>query len=145
MCCNRRTVFWPKNIDFLYGMSVAIIIWIMEITSVLEKNTVVKNNMIYTYRVDCWVSPKSGFDLAEKNKFLKKFKNALRDMLSENIPFQRALENFGKKYEGMVLESVIVETDKIYEDNEEEILSEIKKRYPGAVACSHTILKLVKS
>ena len=100
--------------------------------------------MFYTYRVDCWVNPKSGLDLAEQNKFLMKFKKALSTLLTDNKPFQRALCNFGKNHEGMVLESLIVETDKLYEDNEEEITKSVKEKYPEAILSSHTILKLEK-
>jgi hypothetical protein len=102
-------------------------------------------NMLFTYRVDCWVPPKSGFDLAEQNHFMREFKKAIKTLLSKNKPFQSALENFGKNHAGMVLESVIIESDKMYEDNEEEIISEIKKKYRGAIIISHCILKLTKT
>ena len=102
-------------------------------------------SMLFTYRVDCWVPPKSGFKLAEQNRFLREFKKAIKALLSDNEPFQNALENFGKNHEGMILESVIIESDKMYEDNEEEIILEIKKKHPGAIVVSHCILKLVKA
>lgn len=100
--------------------------------------------MTYTYRVDCWVNPKSGFELAKQNKFLDRFKKVIRALFSENKSFQSALDTFGKSYEGMVLESLIIETDQIYEDNQQEIESEIKKKYPEATIISHTIMKLAK-
>jgi hypothetical protein len=100
--------------------------------------------MIYRYRIDCWVNPKSGFELAEQNTFMLKFKKLIRDLFSNNPPFQEAIDKFGNKYDGMVLQSLIVETDKIYEDSEEEIIAEIKKKMPEAIIISHTILKLIK-
>jgi hypothetical protein len=101
--------------------------------------------MLYTYRVDCWVNPKSGFELAKQNKFMARFKKVVRLLLSENQLFQKALDNFGRSYEGMVLESVMVETDKMYEDNQQEIEVEIRKKYPEAIIISHTIMKLAKA
>ena len=101
--------------------------------------------MLFTYRVDCWINPKSGFELAKQNKFLTRFKKVVRALFSENQPFQKALDSFGKSYEGMVLESLIIETDQIFENNEEEIVAEIKKKHPEAIIISHTIMKLVKA
>ena len=100
--------------------------------------------MLYTYRVDCWVNPKSGFELAKQNKFLARFKKVVRALFSENQPFQSALDKFGKNYEGMVLESLIIETDQMYEDLESEIVAEIKNKHPEAIIISHTIMKLEK-
>jgi hypothetical protein len=100
--------------------------------------------MLYTYRVDCWVNPKSGFELAKQNKYLARFKKVIRALFSENQPFQKALDSFGKNYEGMVLESLIIETDQLYEDSQVEIESEIKRKYPEAIIISHTILKASK-
>lgn len=100
--------------------------------------------MVYRYRIDCWVNPKSGFELAEQNSFMVKFKSLVKDLFSNNPPFQEAVDKFGKNYEGMVLQSLTVETDKPYEEAEEEIITEIKKKLPEAIIVSHTILKLIK-
>lgn len=40
----------------------------------------------------------------------------------------------------MILQSLIIESDKNYEDNEDEIITEIRKRIPEAIIASHTIL-----
>jgi hypothetical protein len=101
--------------------------------------------MVYRYRVDCWVYPKSGFELAEQNSFMFKFKKLVREFCSGNLPFQKAIDNFGNSFEGMVLQSFIIESDKLYEENEEEVLAEIKKKIPEAIVVSHTMLKLVKA
>ena len=98
--------------------------------------------MIYRYRVDCWVYPKSGFELAEQNGFMSKFKRLIGDLFSNNPSVQEAVESFGNKYEGMVLQSLIIESDKSYEENEDEITAAIKKKIPGAIIVSHTMLKL---
>ena len=73
-----------------------------------------------------------------------KFKKLVKDLFSNNPPFQEAIDKFGNKYEGMVLQSLIIETDKTYEESEEEIIEEIKKKLPEAIIISHTILKLIK-
>ena len=101
--------------------------------------------MLYRYRVDCWVNPKSGFELAEQNTFMFKFKKLIGELFSNNPPFQKAISSFSKNYEGMVLQSLIIESDKLYEENEEEIVAEVKKKYLEAIIVSHTILKLVKA
>jgi len=100
--------------------------------------------MLYRYRVDCWVNPKSGFELAEQNTFMARFKKVIGDLFSNNPPFQTAIDSFGKRYDGMVLQSFIIESDKMYEDNEEEIVTEIRKKVPEAIIISNTILKLIK-
>lgn len=100
--------------------------------------------MVYRYRIDCWVNPKSGFELAEQNTFMSKFKKLVRDLFANNPPFQEAIDKFGAKYEGMVLQSLIIETDKTYEESEKEIIKEIKRKIPEAIIISHTILKLIK-
>ncbi len=100
--------------------------------------------MIYTYRIDCWVTPKSGFDLAKQNKFYDKFKSIIKALFSENPAFQIALDNFHNNHDGMVLDSFIIETDQLYEDNEKEILAKIEEEHPGAIMISHNIVKLTK-
>ena len=97
-------------------------------------------HMLYRYRIDCWVYPKSGFELAEQNGFMDKFKKLVGDLFSNNTSVQDAVDNFGNKYEGMILQSLIIESDKNYEDNEDEIITEIRKRIPEAIIASHTIL-----
>jgi hypothetical protein len=100
---------------------------------------------MYTYRVDCWVNPKSGLDLSEQNRFLIKFKKMMSSLLPENNQFQKALDNFAADIEGMVLESIIVESDVVYEKNEKEIINAIRRKRPEAVIASHTKLKLEKA
>jgi hypothetical protein len=100
--------------------------------------------MLYTYRIDCWVPPKSGFDLARQNKFFDKFKSVIKALFSDNQSFQIALDTFGQNHEGMVLDSFIIETDKLYEDNKTEILSKIEEEHPGAIVISCKIVDLTK-
>jgi DNA-binding HxlR family transcriptional regulator len=74
-----------------------------------------------------------------------KFKKLVREMFSNNQPFQKAIDSFGSKYEGMVLQSIIIESDKLYEESEEEVITEIRKKIPEAIIISHTMLKLTKA
>lgn len=99
--------------------------------------------MMYRYRVDCWIPPKSGFDLADFHKATKKIKTALKVLFGEGTNTDRALDAFNKGHEGMVLESLVIESDKRFEDNLDEIKDGIEKRFPGAIIVSHQMLEAV--
>jgi len=87
---------------------------------------------MHKYLVECWIYPKSGFDLARKNRIMQLFK----EMLSEEVPDQdaldRAVERFEREHEGMILEPMVIESDKELEDVERELMPEILRKYPEA-------------
>ena len=99
--------------------------------------------MIYRYRVDCWVPPKSGFDLADFHVATKRIQEALKVLFGQNDRVMAALKNFSKGHEGYIVESLVIESDKPYEDNIEEIKEGIQERFPGAEIISHQILEAV--
>lgn len=89
----------------------------------------------YRYRVDVWIRPRSGFELADFHAAAKRIRNLLS---THKGP--KALEKVDKFYEqhkGMVLEFLVIETDKPYAENEKEIEEAIEKRFPGAEIIAH--------
>jgi hypothetical protein len=92
--------------------------------------------MQYRYLVKCWVRPQSGFDLARKNKIMNLFKSFLSEAFSERESIDKAVEEFEKEHDGMVIEPLVIETDSAITDAEVQILPEIQKAYPDAVLLS---------
>lgn len=101
--------------------------------------------MLYRYRVDCWIPPRSGFDLAEFHDATRRIKHALKILFGRGVATERAVEAFSSGHSGMVLESLIIESDKPFEKNVEEIEQGIQKRFPGAEIVSHQILEAVST
>lgn len=99
--------------------------------------------MIYRYRVDCWINPRSGFDLAEFSSITKKIKKALSVLFSGSSIPERAINAFSKNHEGMVLESLIIDSDKPFKENIEEIKDKIQKRFPGSEVISYEMIEAV--
>lgn len=99
--------------------------------------------MIYRYRVDCWVPPRSGFDLAEFHNATERIKKALKVLFGKETATERAVDVFNSGHEGMVLESLVVESDKPFKENEKEIKQSIQKRFPEAEIISHQIIDAV--
>jgi hypothetical protein len=84
------------------------------------------------YRVTCWIIPKSGFDLIERQK-AEKFIN----MLSESICEPRAkkiLSKLNENHEGMVLKDIFLETN--MEAEIEDLMKIIHKDLPEAELAS---------
>jgi hypothetical protein len=89
---------------------------------------------MYYYRVECWVAPKSGFDLVEKNKafrFIESIAEKLVDDAKEKI--LAYLEGFKGHTNGMVLKTFNLESDSKVRDPEKELMAEIRKNSPEAV------------
>jgi hypothetical protein len=87
--------------------------------------------MSHKYLVRCWVSPQSGFDLAQKNKIMTLF----REMMTQTYDteeIENAIKKFEKENEGKVLLPLIIESDTKVTDIKKQILPEIQKKYPGA-------------
>lgn len=96
--------------------------------------------MIYKYYVDCWVNPKSGFDLAEFSKATKKIKKIVGKLFNFHQP-EKIIDKFRSGHENMVIERLVIMSDKPYEDNIEEINEKIQKQFPGAEIISYQELK----
>jgi hypothetical protein len=99
--------------------------------------------MLYRYRVDCWVPPRSGFDLAEFHDATRRIKQALKILFGRGTATERAVDAFSSGHEGMILESLVIESDKPFKDNETEIKQGIQKRFPGAEIISHQMIDAV--
>jgi len=88
---------------------------------------------MYYYKVDCWIPPRSGFDLARKNKafhFFESVANKLSGDKAEKI--LSYINEFKKQSEGLVLKTFMMESDKQVFDPEKEFMGEVKKEYPEA-------------
>lgn len=99
--------------------------------------------MLYRYRVDCWVPPRSGFDLAEFHEATRRIKQALKVLFGLGTATEHAVNAFSSGHEGMVLESLVIESDKPFKENEKEIKQGIQKRFPGAEIVSHQMIDAV--
>lgn len=92
--------------------------------------------MAHKYLVQCWIKPQSGFDLAQKNRIMSLFKEIMTETMPNDPKLDEALKRFEKSHDGMVLEPMIIESDKEVTDPEKELLPEIQKSYPEAVIFS---------
>lgn len=98
---------------------------------------------LYRYRVDVWIRPISGFELAKFHAAAKE----IRNLFSTHKDFNslEKADKFYKNHKGMILEFLIIETDKPYHENEKEIETAIKERFPGAEIIAHYRLKKHRS
>lgn len=99
--------------------------------------------MVYKYRIDCWIPPRSGYEVISYNNTTKKIKSALKVIFGQSFNVDKAVDAFNKNLEGLIPECLIVESDKPFNSNQNEIDTEIQKRYPGAVIVAHHILEAV--
>lgn len=102
--------------------------------------------MLYQYQVNCWIHPKSGFDLSNYHKVSKKITAAMKSLFNDEDSedyVEEAINELSRKHEGMILIPLIVDSDKPYEKNTKEIERGIKKKFPDAIIDSHHILDAV--
>lgn len=70
---------------------------------------------MYQYRIDCWVPPKSGFDLAKKAQFVSTIQSIFESMEADSPEQVEELRNTFNKFleegEGCVLDTIVIETD----------------------------------
>jgi hypothetical protein len=92
--------------------------------------------MKYKYLVQCWITPRSGFDIVKKNRITELFRSIIADTFSDDKHAEESVKNFERSHEGLVLEPLVVESDTVIVDAEKEILPEIQKTYPGAIIFS---------
>lgn len=96
---------------------------------------------MYYYKVDCWIPPRSGYDLMKKNKALQ-FIESIADTLSDKKKekFKELLKNFEDQSDGMIIKTFILESDKPVIAPKNEFLKEIKKECPQAKLSSWELL-----
>lgn len=87
---------------------------------------------MHNYLVQCWIRPRSGFDITQKNKVLREFRERLREAFPGDEKVSKALDKFERNHEGMILEPFMIESDAPVKNPEKEILPEIRKDYPEA-------------
>lgn len=100
--------------------------------------------MVFRYRVFCWIPPKSGFDLAEHNKYLSQIKKTIPILFNGNKEIEDIFNSINEKYKGMILETLVIDSDERYEDNVEEIESEVQRKYPGSIIVHHEMVDAYK-
>lgn len=88
--------------------------------------------MIFRYRIFCWVPPKSGFDLAEHNMYLNQIEKTIPMLFNGNKEIEDIFQEIKEKYDNMVLEVFVIDSDKKFEENREEIIKKVQEKYPGA-------------
>jgi hypothetical protein len=95
--------------------------------------SLIKEADVYYYKVDCWVPPRSGFDLIQKNQ-ARDFIFSIADRMSERNGkrIKQYLNRFEEESKGFVLKTFTLESDKFVTDPEKEFLGEINKKYPEA-------------
>lgn len=93
---------------------------------------------MHYYLAQCWIRPRSGFDLTHKNILLQEFREKLGEAFPGDKRVLKALKTFENKYDGMVLKDFIAESDTVVQNSVKEILPEIRKDYPEAelLTCS---------
>ena len=96
--------------------------------------------MKYKYLLQCWVRPHSGFDLAKKNKIITIFKN-ITSTLYPSEALNTAIKKFEKTNEGLIVEPFTIDSNKIIKNPEEDVMPEIRVRYPEAKLLSFELLK----
>lgn len=86
-----------------------------------------------SYMVQCWVRPRSGFDLVRKNKILASFRQAAEGTIGDPESVSRAIALFEKDHEGMVLEPLIIDIPSGCSDPAIKLLKIARTKYPEAV------------
>jgi len=96
--------------------------------------------MIHKYLVQCWIAPKSGFDIVKKNRIMEFFRSVAYEVLSGEKHAEESIKSFEESHEGMILEPLIVESDVEIIGVQKELLPEIRKTYPGAIIFSCAVI-----
>jgi len=91
---------------------------------------------MYRYLVQCWIKPKSGFDLARTNKIMQVFKESMEESFPPNEELGEELGKIVKKFEkasdGYVLEPLVLESTKEVTDFDKQLMPKILEEYPEA-------------
>lgn len=92
--------------------------------------------MPFKYLVQCWITPRSGFDIIKKNRIMEFFRAVVSEALSDESRVAESIKKFEESHEGLILEPLIIESDMEIVGVQRELLPEIRKTYPGAVIFS---------
>jgi len=84
---------------------------------------------MFRYMVLCLIKPKSGFDLARRNKVMDMFKEAVADSYPH---LEEMTKKFDDQSDGMIFEPFVMETDREIANCETELMPEIRKNHPEA-------------
>lgn len=94
-----------------------------------------------TYLVDCWIQPRSGFDVREHNLMLSFFRDLFSSFDAENgTDMSDVIDVLDKKYEGMVIHTFTIESNEKSLDLERDLLPQIRKEHPEAELITCTCL-----
>lgn len=94
-----------------------------------------------TYLVDCWIRPRSGFDLREHNLMLSFIRDMFTSFDSENgTDLSEMVDTLDMKHDGMVIHTFTVEANEKHIDIEKDLLPQIRKDYPEAELITCTCL-----
>jgi hypothetical protein len=96
--------------------------------SILKQEDAMKS-----YMVQCWIRPRSGFDLARKSRILASFRQAAEGTLADAEAVGRAISMFERDHEGMVLEPVIIDIPRVGKDPGADLIKIARKKYPEAI------------
>lgn len=92
--------------------------------------------MVYKYLVQCWITPRTGFDLAKKSHIMQLFKSIMEETFPDDVKVEDAVKRFAESHDGLILEPLVIESDTEVIDFQKEILPEIQKTYPEATIFS---------
>ena len=88
--------------------------------------------MKYKYLVQCWITPRSGFDLARKSRITELFRALMRDTFDSDEKLEQSIKKFEESHNGLILEPLVIESDTEVKDPEKEFLDDIHAKYPEA-------------
>lgn len=84
------------------------------------------------YNILFWAYPKSGHDLAKKNRMMRIFKEVMNDIHEHEPHFGDKLDSFESRKKGFVVYDEVIESDNEVFDPEVEVMPVIRNKYPEA-------------
>jgi len=87
---------------------------------------------MYRYSVLCWIAPKSGHQVINRNKLMERFREELANKYPNNEDIEKAVDRFDLNNDGMVLKSFVLDSDAEITDCATELMPEIFKEHPEA-------------
>ena len=85
-----------------------------------------------TFMVQCWVYPKSGMELAEKQKTMTELKAFLGHVFKDEHALEDGLQAFQKEVDGYVLHPFFMKSYDSIQDPEVEFMPKIRTSAPEA-------------
>ena len=87
------------------------------------------------FAVVCWIRPSSGFDVINMNSIKEKFNKVVEeDLLNEESHrvILDKVQDYFEKYEGLVVQTLVIESDEHLKEPKGRFTGEIRKKYPEA-------------